>query len=423
MPSAFDPAFDQLSTPLLAVSPAGTVEAGNLASGQWFGVSLRRLAGLPLAALEVEGEALAGALSSEAGAAATPGSAASVAAPEAFGVLRLPRLALACPGGPVRFAEAWLTPRADGGWLLELHPVDEFPGGDPLAALPLALSAALKGLAHELRNPLAGLKGAAQLLARRIPGDDASARELVALVDSEVARLAQLVDRLLDPAPPNPHVPLNLHAVLERVLRLAEADAGWAVKLVRDYDPSLPELEGDADRLVQAAWNLVRNAIEAGAGEVVLRTRAEHGVRIGSELHALALRLDIVDDGRGVPDELAGQVFVPLVSGRADGSGLGLAMAQQVAREHRGSIAFRSRPGHTVFTLLLPYAAAAAAAADAIPADADTDADNDANVDTDTGVGTQAFAQDMDNGAAAGGSGGNAGRRRDDMKESGDGRR
>ncbi len=408
MPSAFDPAFDQLSTPLLAVSPAGTVEAGNLASGQWFGVSLRRLAGLPLAALEVEGEALAGALSPDAAAAATPGSAASVAAPEAFGVLRLPRLALACPGGPVRFAEAWLTPRADGGWLLELHPVDEFPGGDPLAALPLALSAALKGLAHELRNPLAGLKGAAQLLARRIPGDDASARELVALVDSEVGRLAQLVDRLLDPAPPNPHVPLNLHAVLERVLRLAEADAGWAVKLVRDYDPSLPELEGDADRLVQAAWNLVRNAIEAGAGEVVLRTRAEHGVRIGSELHALALRLDIVDDGRGVPDELAGQVFVPLVSGRADGSGLGLAMAQQVAREHRGSIAFRSRPGHTVFTLLLPYAAGGVA--HATP-----------GVDTDTGTGANADAQDVDDGTAASDRGGRA--RRHDDGEPGHGRR
>src|SRR5690606_25930938 len=269
-------------------------------------------------------------------------------------------VALACPGAAPRFADAWLTPRDDGGWLLELHPVDEFPGGDPLAALPLALSAALKGLAHELRNPLAGLKGAAQLLGRRIPGDDASARELVALVDSEVARLAQLVDRMLDPAPPRPHVPLNVHAVLERVLRLAEADAGWAVKLVRDYDPSLPEIEGDPDRLVQAVWNLVRNALEAGAGEVVLRTRAEHGVRIGTVAHALALRLEIVDDGRGVPEELAEQVFVPLVSGRADGSGLGLAMAQQAAREHRGSLAFRSRPGQTVFTLTLPYTAAAA---------------------------------------------------------------
>src|SRR5690606_27626850 len=125
--------------------------------------------------------------------------------------------------------------------------------------------AALKGLAHELRNPLAGLKGAAQLLARRIPHADASARELLALVDSEVSRLAQLVDRMLDPAPPRPHAPLNIHAVLERVLRLAETDAGWAVKLTRDYDPSLPEIEGDPDRLVRAVWNLLRNAIEAGA--------------------------------------------------------------------------------------------------------------------------------------------------------------
>ena len=138
------------------------------------------------------------------------------------------------------------------------------------------------------------------------------------------------------------------------MLRLAESDAGWAVKLVRDYDPSLPELDGDPDRLVQATWNLVRNAIEAGATIVTLRTRAEHGVRIADQVHPLALRLEIADDGRGVPEALAEQVFLPLVSGRAEGTGLGLALAQQVAREHRGSLAYRSRPGHTVFTLLLP---------------------------------------------------------------------
>ena len=102
-------------------------------------------------------------------------------------------------------------------------------------------------------------------------------------------------------------------------------------------------------------WNLVRNAIEAGAGSVQLRTRAEHHVRIGEEAHALAVRLEIVDDGRGVSPDLAEQVFLPLVSGRAEGTGLGLALAQQVAREHRGSLPFRPRPGHTVFTLLLPH--------------------------------------------------------------------
>jgi two-component system nitrogen regulation sensor histidine kinase GlnL len=126
------------------------------------------------------------------------------------------------------------------------------------------------------------------------------------------------------------------------------------VRLVRDYDPSLPEFDGDADRLTQAVWNLVRNAIEAGAANVSLRTRAEHGLRIGDMPAPLALRLEIVDDGRGVPESLAERIFLPLVSGRAEGSGLGLALAQQVAREHRGSLAYRSRPGHTVFTLLLP---------------------------------------------------------------------
>jgi two-component system nitrogen regulation sensor histidine kinase GlnL len=124
--------------------------------------------------------------------------------------------------------------------------------------------------------------------------------------------------------------------------------------LVRDYDPSLPPVAGDADRLVQALWNLVRNALESGASQVSLRTRAEHGVLIGDSAHRLVVRVEIADNGRGVPEDLAESVFLPLVSGRAQGSGLGLALAQQVAREHRGSLEYRSRPGRTVFTLLLP---------------------------------------------------------------------
>ena len=335
MPHA--PDYDLLGTPLALADASGTLEAANLAFARWLGVGAKRLPGLPLAALEFEGDLLARHVGDD--------------APQQDQA-RLRRLPMAFPGGSPRFADIWLSRLESGGWLLEAHPVDEFPGEDPVAALPSALSAALKGLAHELRNPLAGLKGAAQLLSRRV--EDAESRELTGLIQSEVERLAQLLDQLLSPSPPQPHAPVNIHGVLERVLRLAEQDAGWAVKLVRDYDPSLPEFEGDGDRLVQAVWNLVRNAIEAGATSVTLRTRAEHGVRIGDEPHALALRLEIVDDGRGVPEALAEQVFLPLVSGRAEGSGLGLALAQQVAREHRGSLAYRSRPGHTVFTLLLP---------------------------------------------------------------------
>lgn len=366
-PAAVLPDLDQLRTPVVQAEADGTVVAGNAAAAQWLSVSARRLPGLPLAALEVDGDTIALGL-------------AALAADGTADGLRLPRLSLAFPGAAPRFADAWLSRRDTGGWLLEAHPVEEFPGGDPVAALPLAIGAAMKGLAHELRNPLAGLKGAAQLLGRRI-GDDADSRELVQLIDAEIARLTGLLDRMLQPEPPQPHAPVNIHAVLERVLRLGEADAGWTVKLHRDYDPSLPEFDGDADRLVQAVWNLVRNAIEAGAGEVVLRTRAEHGARIvrahadgrRQEIHPLALRLEIADDGRGVPESLAEQVFLPLVSGRAEGTGLGLALAQQVAREHRGSIAYRSRPGHTVFTVLLPLPSPLDAAHDAAP-DAEEDA-------------------------------------------------
>ncbi len=338
--------LDALTTPVAWSDGGGLIAGCNPAFARWIGVGTRRLIGRPLAGLDSGDGHLADALARLDDGGAT---------------LRVRRLRLRHADGDDRFADVWLSYREHGGCLCEAHPVDEFPGDDPALLLPSALSASLKGLAHELRNPLAGVKGAAQLLARRV--EDAGSRELIALIDDEVARLTGLLDQLLSPTPPRAHAPLNIHGVLERVLRLAESDAGWAVRLVRDYDPSLPELDGDPDRLVQAVWNLARNAIEAGASNVTLRTRAEHGLRIGDALHPIALRLEIADDGRGVPDELAERLFLPLVSGRAEGSGLGLALAQQVAREHRGSLAYRSRPGHTVFTLLLPMVSDAEAAA------------------------------------------------------------
>lgn len=339
MPALAAPALDPLTTPVAVLDAAGTLRSCNAAFARWLGVGARRLHGGALATLDAD--------------ARLPAALARVAAGE-VAPLRVRRVRLRYPDTDDRFADVWLSAGDEDAVLLEAHPVDEFPGDDPALLLPSALAASLKGLAHELRNPLAGLKGAAQLLGRRVDANDVDTRALVHLIDDEIARLTALVDRLLDPAPPRVHAPLNVHAVLERVLRLAEHDAGWAVRLLRDYDPSLPEFDGDADRLTQAVWNLVRNAIEAGAGQVTLRTRAEHGVRIGDAAHAIALRLEIIDDGHGVPEALAEQLFLPLVSGRAEGSGLGLALAQQVAREHRGSLAYRSRPGHTVFTLLLP---------------------------------------------------------------------
>ena len=218
---ATDLPLDALATPIAWLAADGQVAGCNAAFAHWMGVGRRRLLGLPALALERDGSQLSDALVG------------TIDAP-----VRLRRVALAFPGSDsLRFADLWLGLSADGGYWLEVHPVDEFPGADPALLLPSAMSASLKGLAHELRNPLAGIKGAAQLLARR---GDAEARELTGLIETEVGRLVALVDRLLSPAPPRAFEPVNIHAVLERVLRLSESDAGWAVRLQRDYDPSLP---------------------------------------------------------------------------------------------------------------------------------------------------------------------------------------
>lgn len=338
MPPA--PTVEALVTPLAWADGEGRLVGCNTAFARWLGVSARRLDAMPLSLLDAEQDRLA-TLIAQLDAGGEP--------------VRVRRSRLRAPGGAERFADLVLV-RDSEGLRIEAYPAEEFPGADPASALPAALHAALKGLAHEIRNPLAGLKGASQLLARRAAArhDNDDERELVAVIGDEVDRLAALLDRLVHPAPPRAFEPVNIHAVLERVRVLADADAGWAVKIERDYDPSLPPVSGDADRLVQALWNLLRNALESGAGTVTLRTRAEHGVLIGEIAHRLVLRVEIADDGRGVPENLAERIFLPLVSGRAEGSGLGLPLAQQIAREHGGALSYRSRPGHTVFTLMIP---------------------------------------------------------------------
>lgn len=344
---AAPPAADALATPLLVVDGGDRVCFVNPACAAWLGWSSRRLLGLPVAQLQAQP------LDFVALAARTRQGGRSMCA----------RRQQVGGSGGERFADVWASTAVADEVCFEFHPIEEFPGEDPARLLPAALSAALRGLAHEIRNPLAGLKGAAQLLGRRI--DDPDLRRYIEVIDAEGARLLALVERLLDPARPAVLEPVNVHALLERVRMLAEAEAGWAIRIERDYDPSLPDLAGDPERLTQALLNLVRNALQAGAAEVRLRTRAEHNVTIGEHAHRLALRIEIADNGRGVPEALSERIFLPLVSGRAEGTGLGLALAQQIAREHGGSLGFRSRPGHTVFTLLLPVRSSSAEAADA----------------------------------------------------------
>ena len=230
--------------------------------------------------------------------------------------------------------------------LLEIHPVSEpTDRGSP------ALSESLRGFAHEVKNPLAGVRGAAQLLGRRV--DTVELRELAELIIGESDRLTALADRLLRAGGKPRLVRLNVHELLERVAMLISAEAG-APSVRRDYDPSLPAAVGDGDRLYQLMLNLARNAVEAGARTLTLRTRIEFGVRLGERLRRVVLRIDVIDDGCGVPPELANSLYQPLVSGRPHGSGLGLALAREIASEHGGELRHVSRPGATSFVLLLP---------------------------------------------------------------------
>ena len=233
----------------------------------------------------------------------------------------------------------------DDGLLLEVHVLAE-----PLSASS-PLSATLRGFAHEVKNPLAGLRGAAQLLQRRVDNDDLQA--LAGMIIDEADRLGTLANRLLHHDGAARLGPVNIHQLLERLADLLPAEPAppqWR----HDYDPSVPDLLGDADRLHQLLLNLARNALEAGARTLTLRTRVEHGVRLGERMLRTALRLELIDDGAGIPAALRDTLFEPLVSGRADGTGLGLALSREIAREHGGELRGASRPGETVFTLYLP---------------------------------------------------------------------
>ncbi len=209
-------------------------------------------------------------------------------------------------------------------------------------------------LAHEIKNPLGGLRGAAQLLERELPNDEL--KEYTRVIIGEADRLCALVDSLLGPARPIRREPVNVHELIDHVYRLARAEAPAGVAIERDYDPSLPLLALDRDLMVQAMLNLARNAVQAlgERGALTLRSRALTHATIGAERHRVVASLQFEDNGPGVPAELGETIFYPLVTARAGGTGLGLAVAQDIATRHGGIIEFDSRPGRTVFSLLLP---------------------------------------------------------------------
>lgn len=249
--------------------------------------------------------------------------------------------------------------------LLEVHPRDRLlriTKEEAQISKQETTKLLVRGLAHEIKNPLGGIRGAAQLLARELP--DESLKDYTNVIIEEADRLRNLVDRMLGSNKLPSLSVTNIHEVLERVCSLVDAESEGRIHLQRDYDPSIPDLLIDREQLIQAVLNIVRNAMQALAsigeignaslGRITLRTRTLRQFTIGHIRHRLVVKVEIIDNGPGIPAELRDTLFYPMVSGRPDGTGLGLAITQNIISQHQGLIECESHPGHTVFSIFLP---------------------------------------------------------------------
>lgn len=221
----------------------------------------------------------------------------------------------------------------------------------------------VRGLAHEIKNPLGGIRGAAQLLAAELDSEELA--DYTNVIIEEADRLHKLVDRLVGSRQPLKMEPINVHEVLERVRALVQAEvSGNSIDLIRDYDPSIPPVLADSSQLIQAMLNIVRNAMQAlfspkvehNLGRIYLRTRVLRNATIGAKFHRLVACIKIIDNGPGIKPEIIDSIFYPMISGRAEGTGLGLSITHSIINQHKGLIECESRPGATCFTVLLPVA-------------------------------------------------------------------
>ncbi len=212
----------------------------------------------------------------------------------------------------------------------------------------------VRGLAHEIKNPLGGLRGAAQLLDLEL--EDVELREYTRIIIAESDRLQNLMDKMLGPNKLPNKKPMNIHEVLERIRQLVQAEASGTLTIKHDYDPSIPLIQGDKDQLIQALLNIARNAAQATdcKGKVIFKTRIHRHITIGRKLYKLAAKVDIIDDGPGIDTDMINQIFYPMITGRAEGTGLGLSIAQSLINQHNGLIECNSEPGNTVFSIFLP---------------------------------------------------------------------
>ena len=345
-------AFDLLATAVLLLSEDGCVAQTNAAAEDLFGRSRKQLLGVNAAALFDHPDTIQASID-------------RAASGRFADVRQLSSLRRAGEAVEVTVTAVSISGQA---WpvLIEAREIEQRVLADRNHRLVEEIKAhreLLRNLAHEVKNPLGGLRGAAQLLEAELP--DASLTEYTQVIISEADRLQVLVDRLSGPQ----RVPLsaqsvNIHEVCERVCALIQAEFRDRVTLVRDYDASVPDLQGDAARLLQAVLNVARNAAQElslqkpGANvlppQITLRTRVARQVMLAHRQHRLALELAIIDNGPGIPESIRDRIFHPLVTARPGGTGLGLSLAQDFVQQHGGIIECESRPRHTEFRLVLP---------------------------------------------------------------------
>lgn len=211
----------------------------------------------------------------------------------------------------------------------------------------------LRGMSHEIKNPLGGIRGAAQLLDQELT--EAHLHEYTDVIIKETDRLTNLVNRMLGPNTILNKQWTNIHEILEHIQSLLRAEH-QEIELKRDYDPSIPPMYIDSEQMIQAILNLARNSVEAmqGKGEICFQTRTARQCTIGSVRHKLVIEIKVIDTGPGIPTEISDKLFFPMITGRAEGTGLGLSIAQTIVNHHQGLIECMSKPGHTVFTVMVP---------------------------------------------------------------------
>ena len=342
--------FDLLATPVAVLDALGRVLAVNAPLEDVLGQSRRSLQGHALAEHFVDATPLRNALQGLQDN--------QFAALRYEGAVRRPHLTESLP------VHVIIAPSdRPGEVIVELLPVEQKTRQEReerLLEQAQANKELVRNLAHEIKNPLGGIRGAAQLLEMELQNRDLT--EYTQVIIREADRLQTLVDRLLAPHR-RPHVvgDVNIHEVCERVRSLILAEFSRGLAVARDYDISIPEFRGDKEQLIQAVLNIAHNSAQAlaerraqGDAEIVLRTRIRRQVTFGKQRYKLALELHVLDNGPGIPDTIKDRIFSPLVSGREGGSGLGLTLAQTFVQQHHGLIECESRPGCTDFKILIP---------------------------------------------------------------------